>query len=112
MENNVFPLPLTAHIIFVAVAFVFFVIQFIRVKYKYQLVMAAAAVLTTLVYVNTSRTWFYAVGFLEFGLLIIAFVASIVEKHMRKVSSAQTGIVETAETAELPQDSSEQDENE
>lgn len=42
MNGNIFPLPFSAHLIFAVVAFVFFLIQFIRVRYKYQLVMAVA----------------------------------------------------------------------
>ncbi len=86
-STNIFPLPFTAHIIFVAVAFIFFMIQFIRVRYKYQIIMAVAASFTMLVYVKDTKTWFYAVGILEFGLLLLALVAAIAEKHSRKVAA-------------------------
>lgn len=97
MNGNIFPLPFSTHLIFVAIAFVFFLIQFVRTKYKYQLIMAIAVALTMLIYVKDSKMWFYSIGILEFGLLIIAFVAAIAEKRSRKelvdeVSDAENDI--------------------
>ncbi len=84
MNSSIFPLPLTSHIIFVVIAVVFFIIQFIRLKNKYQIVMAAVAAVTMLIYVNDSKVWFYGVGILELGLLVLALILSIVEKKSKK----------------------------
>lgn len=84
MSSNVFPLPLSAHIVFVVIAFLFFVIQFVRTKYKYELFMAAAVACTMLIYTNDSKTLFFGIGMLELGLILISFVLAIVEKHNRK----------------------------
>lgn len=102
MSGNVFPLPFSTHLIFVAVAFVFFLIQFIRTRYKYELVMAAAVAVTMLIYAKDSKMWFYGVGILEFGLLVIALVAAIAEKRSRKELAEETGVSqnETADTDE------------
>ena len=87
MNGNIFPLPFSAHLIFAVVAFVFFLIQFIRVRYKYQLVMAVAV--TMLIYLKDTKLWFYGIGILEFGLLIIALVAAISEKKRRRELEAE-----------------------
>lgn len=85
MSSNVFPLPLSAHIVFVVIAFSFFIIQFVRTKYKYELVLAAAVACTMLIYTNDSKSLFCGVGMIELGLIMIALVSAIVEKHNRKV---------------------------
>ena len=87
MNGNIFPLPFSAHLIFAVVAFVFFLIQFIRVRYKYQLVMAVAVAM--LIYLKDTKLWFYGIGILEFGLLIIALVAAISEKKRRRELEAE-----------------------
>lgn len=97
MSGNIFPLPFSTHLVFVAVAFVFFLIQFIRVRYKYQLVMAVAVAVTMLIYVKDSKMWFYSVGLIEFGLLLIALVAAIVEKKSRKELAEGTDISQKEE---------------
>lgn len=84
MDSNIFPLPFTAHLIFMAIAFTFFLIQFIRLRYKYQLILAIASTCSALVYFQNTRIWFYGVGLVEFGLLLIALVMAIVEKRSRK----------------------------
>lgn len=89
MNGNIFPLPFSVHLVFVIVAFVFFLIQFIRTRYKYQLVMAVAVAMTILLYVKETKLWFYGIGILEFGLLIIALVAAIAEKKRRKELEAE-----------------------
>lgn len=89
MNGNIFPLPFSVHLVFVIVAFVFFLIQFIRTRYKYQLVMAVAVAMTMLLYVKETKLWFYGIGILEFGLLIIALVAAIAEKKRRKELEAE-----------------------
>ncbi len=88
MSSNVFPLPFTTHIIFAAVAFLFFIVQFIRTKYKYEPVMAMAVASTMLIYIKDSRMWICSVGILELGLLLISLVLSIAEKRSRREAAA------------------------
>lgn len=99
MSSNVFPLPLSAHIVFVVIAFLFFIIQFVRTKYKYELVLAAAVVCTMLIYTNDSKTLFFGAGMIELGLILIALVLAIVEKHNRKVLAE--GEAEADESASI-----------
>lgn len=89
MNGNVFPLPFATHLIFTVIAAVFFLVQFARLRYKYQIVMAAAVVSTLLIYANDSKTWFYGMGILELGLLLLALVLSIVEKRSRKALESE-----------------------
>lgn len=98
MSGNIFPLPFSTHLIFVAVAFVFFLIQFIRTKKKYEIVMAAAAAVTMLIYAKDTKMWFYSIGLIEMGLLLIALVLSIVEKKSRKELAEETGVSQNEET--------------
>ena len=54
MNNNIFPLPFWAHLVFVILAFALFMVQYVRVRKLYQILMAAAVVVSMLIYVNTS----------------------------------------------------------
>lgn len=81
MDNTIFPLPFSVHLVFVVVAFAFFMVQFVRTRYKYEVILAAAVAVTMLIYAKDTRMWFYSVGLIEFGLLLIALVAAIVEKR-------------------------------
>lgn len=89
MDNSIFPLPFSAHMIFVAIAFIFFLVQFIRLRYKYQLILAVASSCSALIYFQDTKTWFYGVGLVEFGLLLLALVMAIVEKRKRKALEKQ-----------------------
>lgn len=99
MSGNVFPLPFTSHLIFVAVAFLFFMIQFVRMRKKYQIILAIAVALTMLIYMKDTKMWFYGLGIMEFGLLIIAFVTSLLDKNVEKNEVPAEGAVEETEEA-------------
>ena len=88
-NNNIFPLPFTAHLVFSCIAFLFFIIQFARVKHKHQLIMAVAVPATLLLYVNSNKTWFYIIGFGELILLIAALITAIIEKRKEKALAAE-----------------------
>lgn len=77
---NTFPLVFEKHVAFCVIGFLFFVIQFFRQGFKYQLVTAVAIASTLLLYINDSTTWRYAVGVLELVLLILIFILSSSEK--------------------------------
>ncbi len=97
LENSVFPLPVKSHIIFCVIAVAFFLLQFIRLRYRYQLVLAAAVPATLLVYVSDNRTWFYGVGVLEICLLLLALVLAIVQhKKLAKEEAEKAAAEEKA----------------
>ncbi|MDE5648993.1 MAG: hypothetical protein K2I33_03720 [Oscillospiraceae bacterium] len=89
MNNNIFPLPFSVHLVFSCIAFLFFIFQFTRVKRKYQLIMAVAVPATLLLYVNSSKTWFYILGIAEFILMIAALITAIIEKRKEKALTAE-----------------------
>ncbi len=80
MDASTFPVPFSYHLVFCIVAVIFFVIQFIRLKRPYQLVLAAAIAASLLIYVGDphNRTWFHIVGVIEVVLLLGAIVLSII----------------------------------
>ncbi len=102
METSLFPVSMEKHIIFAVIAAVFFLLQFVRTKQLYQLVMAAAIPLSLLIYIDTENmTLFYGVGILEAVLLCTALVLNIVQSHKQsKAEKAAKAAAETAEAAE------------
>ncbi len=77
---NTFPLEFSKHVIFCIIGVLFFVLQYFRQGYKYQLITAAAILGTMLLYVNSSNAWRYGVGILEAILIIVIFVVMSIEK--------------------------------
>ncbi|MBR3025798.1 MAG: hypothetical protein IKN85_08295 [Oscillospiraceae bacterium] len=96
-----FPLNTDKHIIFCIIGFVFFMLQFFRQGYKYQIISAFAIASTLLLYVNDSPAWRYAVGIIELILIIAIFVVMSVEKKKEelkaKVEAAAKAAAENAE---------------
>lgn len=76
MGNQLFPLPFKTHLIFGIICIVFFLFQYYRLKYRYELYMAAAVSLTFLLYVSDSDVLFAAIGISEAVLLLLAFFSS------------------------------------
>ncbi|MCQ2434870.1 MAG: hypothetical protein MJ062_06505 [Oscillospiraceae bacterium] len=101
MDVSVFPMGMEKHIIFCAAAAVFLLIQFIRTKYWYELVLAVTLPLSLLVYVNDSESWFYFVGILEAVLLILAFVVYCIQysKEKKKEKAAKAAAEAAAKAA-------------
>ena len=75
-----FPLTMDKHIIFCIIGFVFFILQFFRQGFKYQIISAFAIAGTLLLYINDSAAWRYAVGALELVLVILIFTVMTIEK--------------------------------
>ncbi len=100
MNMNTFPLSFEQHMIFCAIAVVFLVLQFIRQRYWYQPVVAAAVAASLLIYVNESEKWFYTVGAAELVMMLTAMVLYIVQA--RKLAKAEKAKAE-AENAEKEQ---------
>lgn len=101
MENPIFPIALNKHLIFCAIALVFFLFQYIRQKNRYPLVFAVAIPATLLVYVSENKTWFTAIGLLELALLILAAVLYVLDRRRAKTQAAEkNGAVQPAPAAE------------
>ena len=101
---NTFPLAMDKHIIFCIIGFVFFMFQFFRQGFKYQVMSAVAIAATLLLYVNDSTSWRYFIGVVELILIILIFVVMTSEKKKaeQKLPASEEAATETAseETAE------------
>lgn len=100
---NTFPLEFSKHVIFCIIGVLFFVLQYFRQRYKYQLITAAAILGTMLLYINKSDAWRYGVGILELILIIVIFIVMSIEKkkaaadEKEKEDSAQEQIPENTD---------------
>ena len=104
MESTLFPISMEKHIIFCVIAALFFLLQFIRTKQWYQLVMAIAVPLSLLIYIDEENTaLFYAVGILEAVLLCGALVLYIVQsRRLNREDAAKADSDKQEETAAAP----------
>ena len=85
MEKTLFPITMDKHIVFCAVAAVFFLLQVIRTKRIYQLILTIAVPLSLLIYIAPeNETLFYGVGIAEAVLLALAFILNIVQNARDK----------------------------
>lgn len=102
LEINVFPISFEKHVGFCIIAAVFFLLQFIRTKRWYQLVLAAAIPLSLLIYVAPdNEKYFYGVGILEGVLLLFALLLNIVQsRRIAKQEAAKAAAAEAAKKAE------------
>ena len=105
MENNVFPIPFYFHIVFVVIAVLVLMVQFIKFKRKYQIFMSAAIIVSLLLYINTGRAWHNCVGIIELVLFICAIVSSIMDRQGKK--SLETNTADTEAVSEADKESDE-----
>lgn len=98
---NTFPLEMSKHILFCAIGIIFFLFQFFRQGFKYQIMSAAAIGATLLLYINDSTAWRYTVGVLELVLIIAIFIVMSVEKKNAEKKAAENTAENAAEAAEI-----------
>lgn len=82
-KGILFPIPLSYHIAFVALSFIFLTISFIIKRHSYKLFLLAGVMGTLLVYADDSSTFFFLLGGFEFIILIITIIT------MRKAQKNQ-----------------------
>ncbi|MBR6717152.1 MAG: hypothetical protein IKI77_02275 [Oscillospiraceae bacterium] len=88
MERTLFTISMEKHIIFCIIAVVFFLLQFLRTKRLYQLILAIAVPVSMVIYLAPENdTVFYGVGIAEAVLLVLAFFANIIQN--RKAAKAE-----------------------
>ena len=77
MDASTFPISFTYHLIFCLIAGAFFVVQFIRLRRPYQLLLAVGIVASLLIYVGGehNKVWFHTVGIFELVLLLGAMTS-------------------------------------
>lgn len=111
MDPNMFPITQDKHIIFVIIATVLFLLQFIRTKRWYQLIMAIAIPASLLIYVQPdNKTMYYGVGILEAVLLLLALILNLIqsakiakaEKRAKAEKQAAEEAAKAAGKAEMP----------
>lgn len=92
MDASTFPIPFSFHLIFCLIAGVFFLLQFIRLKRPYQLVLTIAIPASLLIYIGdpTNQSWFHTVGAFEAAMLIGAIVLAVMDRfRQHKQEKAQ-----------------------
>lgn len=101
---NTFPLDMDKHIVFCIVGILFFLFQFFRQGFKYQLMTAFAIGATLLLYVNDSTAWRYIIGAAELVLIIAIFIVMSIEKKKaeQKAESAAKAVSSEETTADEP----------
>lgn len=85
MDATTFPISLTYHIVFCAVACIFFVVQYVRTKKSYQLLLAIGIPASLFIYIQPDNSsLFYTVGVFETIILIGALIFAVIERKRRK----------------------------
>lgn len=102
-----FPISQDKHLIFCILATLLFLLQFVRTKRWYQLVMAIAIPASLLIYVQPeNKTIYFGVGILEVVLLLLALILNIVQSakiaKAEKLAEAEADTASTAADAALP----------
>ncbi len=102
MDTNLFAIGMQKHIIFVICAALFFILQFLRTKRWYQLVMAAAFAVSLLIYADSENTrLFYGVGIAEGVLLLTALTFNIVQSvRLNRAEKAKKAAEEAGKASE------------
>lgn len=99
MESTLFPISADKHIIFCIIATILFLLQFIRTKRWYQLLMAIAVPCSLLIYINPENEYvYYGIGVMEGVMLLAALVLNIVQS--RKIAKAEKQKKAEASSAE------------
>lgn len=86
MDANMFPMPFTYHLIFCLIAGLFFLVQFIRLRRPYQLLLAVGILASLLIYIggSSNKIWFHTIGVFEVVILVGAIVLSIISRIKEK----------------------------
>lgn len=101
-QPSLFPFPFKIHVTFACIALVFFVIQFLREKKPYQLIMGIAIPLSLLIRLSDNKVVFYIIGIIEAILLLAAFITSIIFKQKEVPSEKAEKSITDEEFGEIP----------
>lgn len=100
---SLFPFPLSWHLPFAILGFLFLLFQFSREKKPYQLIMSVAILLSLTIWLSDNRIFFYALGAVESLLIFTSFITAIAFKGKNKKHIGESGDnEENAENAEAP----------
>ena len=72
MDASTFPISLTYHLVFALIAGIFFLVQFIRLRRPYQLLLAIGILASLLIHVGDphNKVWFNTIGLFELVILV------------------------------------------
>ncbi|HBI85511.1 MAG TPA: hypothetical protein DDX71_04385 [Ruminococcus sp.] len=103
LESTLFPIAAEKHVVFAIVSSLFFLLQFIRTRKLYQLIMAIAIPASLLIYLAPENTaLFYGIGIAEGLLLLLAFITgtvrSVRDSKAAKAAEAAAKAAQTKET--------------
>lgn len=101
MNGNIYPLPFNTHLIFCIFSVAFFLFQYFRSGYKYQILMAFAIPATLLIYVSNNKIFFYGIGIFELIMLLSVAVSIANEKKRMKKQLATANAVIMEDTSEI-----------
>lgn len=91
MNATTFPISLTWHVVFCALACIFFVVQYVRTKKSYQLILAIGIPASLIIYISPENSsLFISVGIFEAILLAGAVVFAFLERSRRKQEKEDT----------------------
>lgn len=103
MESTLFPVSADKHIIFCIIATILFLLQFVRTKRWYQLLMAIAVPCSLLIYINPENEYiYYGIGVMEGVMLLAALVLNIVQSYRIAKAEKQKKAAGAAQPAESP----------
>lgn len=74
INAGLFPISFNAHIVFTIISVLFFLMQYARHKQPYQLLSAIAIPLPLILYLNSSKVVFNAIGIIELVLVVVIAV--------------------------------------
>ena len=78
-ENpTIFPFPFSMHLALAVISIIFFSYRFAVQKKPFQLIFAIAAPISLLLLFSRNKTIFYAVGLIEFILILAAFISTFI----------------------------------
>ncbi len=87
-HNVIFPLPMTLHIIFVALCVLFFMIMYFRKKYVYYMLLTITALSTFLIYLCPNGLPRRLLGLEELVLLVLSIIF-MVKAHKQEEKEAE-----------------------
>lgn len=87
-DPSIFPFPSWMLIGVVIASVIFFGYRFAVQKKPFQLIFAIAAPIALLLLISKNKTVFYAVGIIEFILILAAFISSVICKPKKAEEAA------------------------
>ncbi|MDR0984872.1 MAG: hypothetical protein LBL93_07750 [Ruminococcus sp.] len=92
MNIEMLPYTFNAHVIFCLIGLATFAYQFCRYKYIYYILSTVALASSMLIYVNTSKVFFYSIGIFELVMIVCIWIFAIVEPRIRRNREDETEI--------------------